>query len=91
VLTRRRAGGRAVLVVGGRLKGAPAGAGVAVTAHIGDTWVRKFALVTAKGRYRTTWRLRRGTVFVAQWRGGDGVQADGTAPLRVRVGGRRHR
>lgn len=91
VLTRRRAGGRAVLVVGGRLKGAPAGAGVAVTAHIGDTWVRKFALVTAKGRYRTTWRLRRGTVFVAQWRGGDGVQADGTAPLHVRVGGRRHR
>lgn len=53
--------------------------------------IRKFAKVDAKGRYRTVWRLRRGTVFVAQWRGGDGVKADGTAPLRVRVGGRRQR
>ncbi len=91
VLSKRRAGGRTVVVLGGRLKPAPEGAGVAVTAHLGGSWVRKFAAVDAKGRYRTVWRLRRGTVFVAQWRGGDGVQADGTAPLRVRVGGRRHR
>jgi photosystem II stability/assembly factor-like uncharacterized protein len=91
VLSKRRQRGRTVVVVGGRLKPAPAGAGVAVTAHIGGTWIRKFAQVDAKGRYRTTWRLRRGTSFVAQYRGGDGVQADGTTPLRVRVGGRRHR
>jgi photosystem II stability/assembly factor-like uncharacterized protein len=91
VVSKRRQRGRTVVVVGGRLKPAPAGAGVAVTAHIGGTWIRKFAQVDAKGSYRTTWRLRRGTSFVAQYRGGDGVQADGTAPLRVRVGGRRHR
>jgi photosystem II stability/assembly factor-like uncharacterized protein len=91
VLSKRRGGQRTVVVVGGRLKPAQDGAGVAVTAHIGGTWIRKFATVDAKGRYRTTWRLRRGTVFVAQWRGGGGVQADGTAPLRVRVGGRRQR
>jgi len=91
LISKRRDRGRAVVVVGGRLNPAPAGAGVAVTAHIGGSWIRKFAAVDAKGRYRTTWRLRRGTVFVAQWRGADGVRADGTTPLRVRVGGRRHR
>jgi photosystem II stability/assembly factor-like uncharacterized protein len=91
VQSKRRQRGRTVVVVGGQLKPAPAGAGVSVTAHIGGSWVRKFAQVDAKGRYRTAWRLRRGTVFVAQYRGGDGVQADGTTPLRVRVGGRRHR
>ena len=32
-----------------------------------------------------SWRLRRGTVFVAQWRGAAGVQADGTPPLAVKV------
>jgi hypothetical protein len=64
---------------------------VAVTAHIGGTWIRKFARVDAEGRHRTGWRLRRGTSFVARYRGGGGVQADGSTPLRVRVGGRRHR
>jgi photosystem II stability/assembly factor-like uncharacterized protein len=91
LLSWTREGRRAVVAVGGRLKPAPAGAGVAVTARIGGTWVRKFARVAADGRYRTTWRLRRRTVFVAQWRGAAGVQGDGTAPLAVRVGGRRHR
>jgi len=91
VLSKRRSGRRTVVVVGGRLKPAPAGAGVAVTAHIGGTWVRKFARVAAGGRYRTSWKLRRGTVFVAQWRGAAGVRADGTAPLRVSLGGQRHR
>ncbi|MBA3263272.1 MAG: hypothetical protein H0T69_12550, partial [Thermoleophilaceae bacterium] len=80
-----------VVSVAGRLKPATAGAGVAVTARIGGTWVRKFVIASTGGRFRTTWTLRRGTVFVAQWRGAPGVQADGTAPLRIRVGGRRHR
>ncbi|MEA2420428.1 MAG: hypothetical protein QOE60_2634 [Thermoleophilaceae bacterium] len=91
VISRRRRGRRIVVTVGGRLKPAPAGAGVAVTARIGGTWLRKFATVTANGRFRTTWQLRRDTVFVAQWRGAAALQSDGTVPLRVRVGRHRHR
>ena len=91
VLSKRRKAGRAIVTVGGRLKPAPAGAGVSVTARIGGSWIRKFAAVDAKGRFRTSWKLRRGTVIVAQWRGAAGVQADGTAPLRVRLAGHRHR
>jgi hypothetical protein len=36
-------------------------------------------------------KLRRSTVFVAQWRGVLGVQGDGTAPLRLRVGRHKRR
>ncbi|MEA2333145.1 MAG: hypothetical protein QOH58_3283 [Thermoleophilaceae bacterium] len=90
-LVSRRATPRGTRVtLGGRLRPAPAGAGVSVTAYIGGRWVRKFAPVSG-GRFRTAWTLRRGAVFVAQWRGGPGVQADGTAPLRVRVGRQVHR
>ena len=77
--------------MGGRLRPAPGGAGVSVTARIGGSWVRKFAAVSANGRFHTTWKLRRGTVFVAQWRGSAGVQADGTVPLAVGLRGHRHR
>jgi photosystem II stability/assembly factor-like uncharacterized protein len=85
VISKRDRGARTVVTVGGRLRPAPAGAGVSVTARISGSWVRKFAPVSAKGRFRTSWRLRRGTVFVAQWRGAAGVQADGTPPLAVKV------
>jgi photosystem II stability/assembly factor-like uncharacterized protein len=91
VLSKRRKAGRTIVTVGGRLRPAPAGAGVSVTARIGGSWIRKFAAVGANGRFRTTWKLRRGTVFVAQWRGSAGVQADGTVPLAVGLGGHRHR
>jgi photosystem II stability/assembly factor-like uncharacterized protein len=91
VLSKRRKAGRTIATVGGRLKPAPAGAGVSVTARIGGSWVRKFAAVSANGRFRTTWKLRRATVFVAQWRGSAGVQADGTVALTVGLGGHRHR
>jgi photosystem II stability/assembly factor-like uncharacterized protein len=91
-LSLRVASRRGTLVtLAGRLRPAPAGAGVSVTARIGGTWLRKFVTVKARGRFRTTWRLRRDTAFVAQWRGAPGVRADGTTALRVRVGGRRHR
>jgi photosystem II stability/assembly factor-like uncharacterized protein len=91
VLSKRRKAGRTIVTVGGRLKPALAGAGVSVTARIGGSWIRKFAAVDASGRFRTTWKLRRGTVFVAQWRGSAGVQGDGTVPLAVGLGGHRHR
>ena len=91
VLGKRRKAGRTIVTVGGRLKPATAGAGVSVTARIGGSWVRKFAAVGPNGRFRTTWKLRRATVFVAQWRGSAGVQADGTVPLAVGLGGHRHR
>jgi photosystem II stability/assembly factor-like uncharacterized protein len=91
VASKRRAGRGTRVTVAGRLKPATAGAGVSVTARIRGSWVRKFATVSAGGRFVTTWSLRAGTVFVAQWRGAPGVQGDGTAPLSVRVGGKRHR
>jgi photosystem II stability/assembly factor-like uncharacterized protein len=91
VASKRRAGRRTAVTLAGRLKPAPAGAGVSVTARIGGTWVRKFVTVSGGGRFRTTWRLRGGTVFVAQWRGAPGVQADGTAAVRVRVGRHKRR
>jgi photosystem II stability/assembly factor-like uncharacterized protein len=91
VAARRRAGRSTLVTLAGRLRPAPAGAGVSVTARIGGTWVRKFVTVSSRGRFHTTWRLRRDTAFVAQWRGAPGVRADGTTALRVRVGGRRHR
>jgi photosystem II stability/assembly factor-like uncharacterized protein len=84
VASKRRVGRRTVVTVAGRLKPAPAGAGISVTARIGGTWVRKFAKVS-HGRFRTSWRLRRGTVFVAQFRGGSGVRAAGTRALVVKV------
>jgi photosystem II stability/assembly factor-like uncharacterized protein len=86
VATKRRVGRRTVVTIVGHLKPAPAGAGVAVTARIGGSWVRKFAKVSSQGRFRTTWRLRRASVFVAQFRGAAGVNAAGTPPLRVRLG-----
>jgi photosystem II stability/assembly factor-like uncharacterized protein len=89
--SKHRAGRRTLVTLAGHLKPAPSGAGVSVTARIAGSWVRKFAKVSAHGRFRTTWKLRRSTVFVAQWRGVPGVQADGTAPLRVRLGRHKRR
>ena len=85
VASKHRAGRRTVVTLAGHLKPAPTGAGVSVTARIGGSWVRKFAKVSAHGRFRTTWKLRRGTAFVAQWRGAPGVKGDGTTALNVRV------
>jgi photosystem II stability/assembly factor-like uncharacterized protein len=85
VASKHRAGRRTVVTLVGHLKPAPSGAGVSVTGRIGGSWVRKFTKVSARGRFRTTWRLRRGTAFVAQWRGAPGVKADGTTALNVRV------
>jgi Photosynthesis system II assembly factor YCF48 len=76
------------VTVTGRLRPAPPGAGVAVTAYVAGSWSRKFARVSASGRFAITWRLRRGTRFVAQWRGAAGVRSAGTAPLRIRLGRR---
>jgi hypothetical protein len=85
VVSKRRVGRRTAVTIAGRLRPASAGAGVSVTARIGGKWVRKFVLTSAKGRFRTTWRLRTDTVFVAQWRGAPGLQAAGTPALRVRL------
>jgi hypothetical protein len=89
VASKRRVGRRTVVTIAGRLKPAPAGAGVAVTARIGGSWVRKFAKVSSHGRFRTTWRLRRPALFVAQFRGGAGVNAAGTPALKVGLKKRR--
>jgi photosystem II stability/assembly factor-like uncharacterized protein len=85
VASKRRLGRRTVVTIAGHLKPTPQGAGVSVTARIGGSWLRKFAKVSAHGRFRTTWRLRRATVFVAQFRGGPGARSAGTPPLRVKL------
>lgn len=89
--SKRRRGRATLVTVRGRLRPATAGAGVSVTALIGGGWERKFARVNSRGRFRTAWRLRRSTFFVAQWRGAPGVRGDGTAALRVRVAPPRRR
>ena len=89
--SKKRVGRRTVVTIAGHLKPAPAGAGVSVTALIGGDWVRKFAKVSAHGRFRTTWKLRRATVFVAQYRGAPGIRAAGTPALRVRLGAHKRR
>ena len=90
-MSKRRVGRRTLVTLAGHLKPTPPGTGVSVTARIGGSWVRRFVKVSAHGRFRTTWSLRSGTVFVAQWRGGIAVQGDGSAPLRVRLGRHKRR
>ena len=48
-------------------------------------WATKTAEVAADGRFTTAWRVRRNSVFVAQWHGDDDRAGDGTPALRVRV------
>jgi photosystem II stability/assembly factor-like uncharacterized protein len=91
VASKRRVGRRTVVTIAGHLKPAPAGAGVSVTARIRGSWVRKFAKVSGRGRFSTTWRLRGATAFVAQFRGGAGVRTAGTPALRVRLARHRRR
>jgi photosystem II stability/assembly factor-like uncharacterized protein len=73
------------VIVRGRLRPGERGRRVSVAARGGRYWAVKHVQVAAGGRFKTTWRLRRDTVFVAQWLGAAGVRGAGTAPLRVRL------
>jgi photosystem II stability/assembly factor-like uncharacterized protein len=77
---------RGRVAIGGRLRPAAGGEEVSVAARGRRFWSVKQARVARNGRFTTTWRVRRGTVFVAQWAGAPGVQGDGTPPLRIRLG-----
>ena len=91
VKSKVRAGRRTIVTIVGHLTPSTAGAGVSVTARIGGDWVRKFPRVSSHGTFRTTWKLRRATVFVAQYRGAPGLRSAGTAPLSVPLGAHKRR
>jgi photosystem II stability/assembly factor-like uncharacterized protein len=74
------------VTVSGRLRPAAGGERVTVSTPGRRYWSSKRARVGRDGRFKTTWKLRRGAVFVAQWSGVAGVAGDGTPPLRVRLG-----
>jgi photosystem II stability/assembly factor-like uncharacterized protein len=82
-------GGR--VIVGGRLRPAAGGEQVSVALRGRRYWSVKRVHVKRDGRFATSWKPRRGLVFVAQWGGRQGVQGDGTPPLRVRLGRHKRR
>lgn len=87
--TERRSLRRAARIkVSGRLK--PADGGEQVVVSMREQGQRRFdhqtVQVASNGTFTTTWRVRRRTVFIAQWRGDDDSRGDGTLPLEVAVG-----
>ena len=83
--SRRRLRARGRVRISGRLTPPEGGEVVRLAVRGGGGWSTKTAVVAADGRFTTTWRVRRNSVFVAQWRGDDDRAGDGTPALRVRV------
>ncbi len=81
----RRAGGR--VTVTGRLPGAAGGEIVTLSARrvSGGAWRQIAARVTGAGTFAATFSIAASTAFVAQWRGDDARNGDGTPALIVRV------
>jgi photosystem II stability/assembly factor-like uncharacterized protein len=86
--SRRVRRGRRV-AIRGRLRPADGGELITVAQRNGRRWIRRTVRAASNGSFTTRWRLRRSTVFVAQWRGDDAHQGEGTRALRVRVVRRR--
>jgi photosystem II stability/assembly factor-like uncharacterized protein len=83
--SRRTLRGPGRVRIGGRLTPPEGGEVVRVAMRAAGGWSSKSVEAAADGRFTTTWRVRRNSVFVAQWRGDDDRAGDGTAALRVRV------
>lgn len=81
----RRARGR--VTVTGRLSAAQGGETILVSARrvSGGTWRQAAARVTSAGTFTATFSVSASTAFVAQWRGDDARNGDGTPALVVRV------
>jgi photosystem II stability/assembly factor-like uncharacterized protein len=75
----------------GRLRPARGGELVSVMSRSGTSWARRNVRAAANGTFTLTYRVRRTTVFVAQWAGDDRSAGDGTAAVRVTVKKRKRR
>jgi hypothetical protein len=82
--------------VRGRLSPAVGGEQVIVSSTEADPrrrhgavdWRFKTARVRSDGRFTSRWRVRRTSVFVAQWTGDGQIRGAGSKVLKVRVRGR---
>jgi photosystem II stability/assembly factor-like uncharacterized protein len=52
----------------------------------GKKWTSRTATVASNGTFTTSWKVRRTSLFVAQWLGDDDRAADGSSVLTVTVG-----
>jgi photosystem II stability/assembly factor-like uncharacterized protein len=87
-ITRRQLrAARGRVTVAGTLAGSSGGETVTVSARTvtGGAWRQAAARVSGAGRFTATFALSRSTAFVAQWRGDDARNGDGTPALIVRV------
>jgi hypothetical protein len=83
------------VTVKGRLTPAEGGEQVIVSSTEADPrrrrgaidWRFKTARVRSNGRFVSTWRVRRTSVFVAQWTGNEELRGAGSKLLKVRVRG----
>jgi photosystem II stability/assembly factor-like uncharacterized protein len=69
--------------VTGKLTPAAGGERVIVAMRSGTRWARKTVTVASNGSFTTRWKVRRTSVFVAQWRGDDRRAGDGTTAVKV--------
>jgi photosystem II stability/assembly factor-like uncharacterized protein len=96
VSERRRLARRRTIAVRGRLTPADGGEQVIVSSTEADPrrrhgavdWSFKTARVRSDGRFVSVWRVRRTSVFVAQWTGNGERRGAGSKLLKVRVRGR---
>jgi photosystem II stability/assembly factor-like uncharacterized protein len=76
------------VTITGTLAGALGGEQIVVSRRdlAGGHWVRQFATVGANGgSFTTAWKIKRSSVFVAQWAGDSGRRGQGSSPVTVKV------
>ncbi|MDQ3936332.1 MAG: hypothetical protein M3340_17065 [Actinomycetota bacterium] len=86
----RRLARKGKVRVDGKVAPAAPGALVSVSTRelTSGAWRRQIVPVRSDGTFATNWTVRRSAVFVAQWAGDQGLNGDGSPPLRVTVGRR---
>jgi hypothetical protein len=89
--SKRRLRRTARVRIRGRLRPARGGEVASVLSRTGTRWSRRNVRVAANGTFTLTYRVRRSTVFIAQWAGDDRSAGDGTTAVRVTVKKRKRR
>ncbi len=84
---RRRGKKPAAVTVTGRLQPAIGGADIVVSRRdaAGGRWQSRTARVSSNGTFTTSWNITRTSNFVAQWRGDEDHNGDGSSVLTINV------